>query len=126
MAGAGAGPESTIGGRIAQARFRLAAKRGRTVTQAWLAERAGVSGPTVSQWESGVTEPSLASLRKIAAALGVSPGYLAFGDESDRVPEPVPEGADVLERLTPAVTRPASEIVSKAAAKKPGKRKRAG
>lgn len=77
------GPESTIGGRIAQARFQLAAKRGRNVTQAWLAEQCGVAGPTVSQWESGVAEPTLRSVKKIAAALGVSPGWIAWGDRTD-------------------------------------------
>jgi transcriptional regulator with XRE-family HTH domain len=73
------GPESTIGGRIAQARFQRAAKLGRNVTQAWLAQEVGVSGPTVSQWESGITEPTISSLAKIAKALGVDAGYLAFG-----------------------------------------------
>ena len=77
------GPESTIGGRIAQARFQLAAKRGRNVTQAWLAKEVGVAGPTVSQWESGTTEPTLQSVAKIATALGVSPGWIAWGERTD-------------------------------------------
>jgi transcriptional regulator with XRE-family HTH domain len=75
-----AGPESTIGGRIASARFRLAAQRGKNVTQAWLAAQCGVSGPTVSQWETGVIEPTVSSLKKIAKALGVTVGWLAAGE----------------------------------------------
>jgi transcriptional regulator with XRE-family HTH domain len=78
MAAKKSDPEATIGGRIAQARFQLSAERGK-VTQAWLAKQVGVSGPTVSQWESGVTEPSLASMAKIAKALKVSPSWLAWG-----------------------------------------------
>lgn len=80
MSPAKKGPESTIGGRIASARFSLAARQGKNVTQAWLAKKVGVSGPTVSQWESGVTEPALSSVPKIAAALGVPAGWLAFGE----------------------------------------------
>lgn len=81
------GPEATIGGRIAQARFALAARLGRNVTQAWLAGEVGVSGPTVSQWEAGVTEPTLSSVAKIAAALGVSPGWIAWGETQKAAPE---------------------------------------
>ena len=77
------GAGETIGGRIAQARFSLAAKRGKNVTQAWLAAQCGVSGPTVSQWESGVTEPTIDSVRRIAKALGVSAGWLAFGETAE-------------------------------------------
>ena len=76
-----AGPESSIGVRIATARYRLAAQRGKNVTQAWLAAQCGVSGPTVSQWETGTIEPTVGSLAKIAKALDVSPGWLAFGEE---------------------------------------------
>jgi transcriptional regulator with XRE-family HTH domain len=80
-------PSATIGGRIAQARFGLAAKLGSNVTQAWLAKQVGVSGPTVSQWESGVTEPTISSIAKIAKALSVSPGWLAWGEsEGEQVP----------------------------------------
>jgi transcriptional regulator with XRE-family HTH domain len=96
MCAAKKGPEATIGGRIAQARFSLAARLGRNVTQAWLAEQAGVSGPTVSQWESGVTEPTITSIAKIAAALGTSPGWLAWGEETTyrAVAEPAPAFQD--------------------------------
>lgn len=82
MAAGKSGASGTIGGRIAQARFSLAARLGRNVTQAWLADQCKVSGPTVSQWEAGVTEPTIDSVAKIAKALGVSPGWLAFGEVS--------------------------------------------
>jgi len=48
-----------------------------------LAAQCGVSGPTVSQWESGVTEPTIDSVRRIAKALGVSAGWLAFGETAE-------------------------------------------
>lgn len=81
MSAAKKGPEATIGGRIAHARFSLAARLGKNVTQKWLAEQVGVSGPTVSQWESGVTEPTVGSFAKLGKALGIDPGWLAFGEE---------------------------------------------
>lgn len=92
------GPTETIGGRIAQARYALAAQRGRNVTQAWLASQCGVSGPTVSQWEAGITEPTVASLAKIAIALGVSPGWLAFGETAApaQLPDLEPQISGVL------------------------------
>lgn len=73
---------ATVGDRIKQARLSLAARRGETVTQAWLAARCGVAGPTVSQWEAGIAQPSLPMIPKVAAALQVSAGWLAFGEEA--------------------------------------------
>src|SRR5690348_2170470 len=74
------GPEG-IGQRIRQARLQLAARQGETVTQAWLAAQCQVAGPTVSQWEKGVVSPTLQMVPKIAKALGVSAGWLAFGED---------------------------------------------
>src|SRR3712207_7076020 len=48
-------------------------------TQARLAEEAGVSPTTVSGIESGrISRPHFGTLRKLAGALGVDPGGLAF------------------------------------------------
>ena len=35
----------------------------------------------VCKWEHGQTEPSLSTIEQLAAALGVSPCWLAFGDQ---------------------------------------------
>lgn len=65
-----------IGARIAQLRM----EHGYSIRT--LAERAGVSPSLISNAERGKVEPSLASLRRVAAALGTGPGYfLADPDE---------------------------------------------
>jgi transcriptional regulator with XRE-family HTH domain len=76
-------PPDTLGKRIAQTRLHVGAGRGKLLTQSALARQLGVTPPTVSQWEADASEPELAMIVKIAAALGVSPGYLAFGEASD-------------------------------------------
>ena len=48
-----------------------------------MAASIGVSPGAVSQWENGTTEPSLSVLPKLAQALGVTAGWLAFGEEPD-------------------------------------------
>ena len=79
---------ATVGDRIKQARLTLAATRGETVTQAWLAAQCGVAGPTVSQWEAGIAQPSLSMIPKVAAALRVTAGWLAFGEEVSELINP--------------------------------------
>ena len=37
----------------------------------------------IHEWEEGRCEPSLATIKQLAAALGVSPCWLAFGCEVD-------------------------------------------
>jgi transcriptional regulator with XRE-family HTH domain len=46
------------------------------VTQEELAERTGVSRATISRIESGQQRPRISTIRKLAAALGVSPETL--------------------------------------------------
>lgn len=66
----------SIGRRIAQLRM----EHGYSIRT--LAERAGISPSLISNAERGKVEPSLASLRRVAAALGTGPGYfLAEADE---------------------------------------------
>ena len=57
-----------------------------TLTQQQLAERAGMHKLTVAKLEQGLREPSWATVRALAEALGVD--CLAF---SERPGEPVPE-----------------------------------
>jgi transcriptional regulator with XRE-family HTH domain len=65
-----------MGERLKQARDRL------VLTQKELADRAGVEVMVVSRIERGaVTKPYPSTVRKLAAALGVSPAWLRFGDD---------------------------------------------
>jgi len=73
----------TIGGRIAQARLSEGARRGKLLTQTELATACGVKPQSVSQWEADNTEPSLGTIMKIAKALNVSPGWIAWGERTD-------------------------------------------
>lgn len=53
-----------------------AARQSAGLTQRELAERAGMSSQQLSHYETGLTEPTLANLRRIAAALEIEPGSL--------------------------------------------------
>ena len=69
----------TTGERIRQAR------KSAGMTQAELAERADISLDTIKSVENGRREndlrnPKIETLRKLADALGVTPGYLLYGD----------------------------------------------
>ncbi len=44
------------------------------LTQVAVAANVGVSQPTVSQWEAGIAEPTLANLRRLAAVLALDLG----------------------------------------------------
>jgi transcriptional regulator with XRE-family HTH domain len=49
------------------------------LSQTDLAERIGVSRGAVGQWESGLSEPSNANMRRAADALAVTVDWLASG-----------------------------------------------
>ena len=66
----------TLGNRIKQARERAG------LSQARLATLIGLRQPTVSDWERDEVEPTRANLQAAAQQLGVSPNWLAFGDEN--------------------------------------------
>jgi transcriptional regulator with XRE-family HTH domain len=53
----------------------------RKITQAALAEKAGVSTSLIGQIESGKVEPSIKTLEKIAAALSLSPCFFVSEDD---------------------------------------------
>lgn len=56
---------------------RLRAERERLkLSQAQLAERAGLQASAISHFETGARRPSFRSLRKLAVALGVTTDYL--------------------------------------------------
>ena len=69
---------STVGGRLRQARER------RVMSQEDLARAADVTEATISRIENdryGPPRPS--TIRKLAAALDVEPGWLLFGEEQE-------------------------------------------
>ena len=51
--------------------------------QSEIAERAGVTVPTLSRLERGLQEPHFVTIRRVAAALGVSPRALVDRPDSD-------------------------------------------
>ena len=62
-----------VGRRVREAR------KARQVTQLELAARTGVAHSTVVRIERGQARPQIATVAKIAEALGVDPKWLAFG-----------------------------------------------
>lgn len=70
-----------FGGRLKQARLQFGTNRLATMGQEELGRLLGVTGVTIGRWEDGTREPKkLAILERLAAILGVSAGWLAFGD----------------------------------------------
>ncbi|MPY24332.1 S24 family peptidase [Shewanella sp. YLB-07] len=57
------------------------------LTQIQLSKKVGVSGVTISQWESGDTSPKGENLYKLAKALKCSPDWLLFGENRQTKPE---------------------------------------
>jgi len=70
----------SIGARIAEAR------RSAGFSQKKLAEVLGVGQSTVSQWESGTTQPSVEMFEQLAGLLRTEPAVLAFGGGRHTVP----------------------------------------
>lgn len=68
----------------------------RDLTQAQLAERAGVARSTLGQWEAGWAVPSFGSVMKIARALNVDAGMII---EEQPLPEVDRKLAIHLDRL---------------------------
>lgn len=66
--------------RLELARNAMLERTGKRMTQKQLGDRLGVSDKTVSAWEGGA-EPDLEMIAAVAEALGVTPGWLAFGQE---------------------------------------------
>lgn len=110
----------TLGKRIAQARLRLGADRGKNLTQTELAEMVGVTSPTVSQWEAGSATPDLETIQRLAIVLGVAPSYLAFGPSGAEAtgPRRLTEAEILAARARVAARRAADPTT---AAKKPAR-----
>lgn len=60
--------------------LRTARKRA-GLSQKQLEAKSGIDQPTISRLETGDnTNPTFATVEKLAAALGINPGQLRFGD----------------------------------------------
>lgn len=62
-------------------------RRERGLTQKALAERSGVQVAMLSNYESGLSEPTLGVIRKLSIALSVSADALVFGGEERVAPD---------------------------------------
>ena len=51
------------------------------LSQADLAQKAGVSKDTINRLESGKQRPTFQTICKLAKALGVEPGYIDFSQQ---------------------------------------------
>lgn len=87
------------------------ARQERRLTQAALAERAGVSTGLIGQIESGKVEPSIKTLEKIADAFSLSPCYFVSEDDD---PSSLlrPMNPEVRELLKDPKVRSALELLS--------------
>ena len=70
----------TLGGRIYAARLWQASLQRRPIVQATIADALDVAPQTVGRWEADLKEPNLATIARLAQWLGVSAGWLAFGE----------------------------------------------
>lgn len=70
----------TFGGRLYAARLWKQSVERRSIVQATVAAAMGVTPPSVGRWEADIKEPNLATIARLAQWLGVSPGWLAFGE----------------------------------------------
>lgn len=75
-------------------------RRARGLTQAELAERAGIALETVSRIEQGHTRPTIRTLDKIAGALGIPVRDLFSGEDATPPPAPPQPRSPALRRLT--------------------------
>ena len=73
------GPVAGFAGRLREAREAAG------LTLWGLGDAAGISGPAVSQFEHGPKLPTLETAARLAAALGVRAGWLAFGEPPRKV-----------------------------------------
>lgn len=64
------------------------ARAARGLSQNAVAQAAGVRHPTIIRLEAGASSPSLDTLERVAAALCVSPAWLAYGIGPEQLDEP--------------------------------------
>lgn len=77
---------NAVGDRLTELRQKMGYQ------QKYIAKTLGVSGPTVSQWESGVKEPKKDNLERLADLYGVSTDYLMGRTEETSLAPPFDSG----------------------------------
>ena len=87
-----------------------AAREQARLTQEFLAERIGVSPQYVSDLERGVVGVSVATLKKLCVALGVSSDQILFGADT---PKTLPSFPAQFNRLSPRQQALLGEIIEK-------------
>jgi transcriptional regulator with XRE-family HTH domain len=78
-----------FGQRLGAARREMGTRQSSDVSKAEVGRWLDVSGVQVGNWESGDNTPNIFVIEQLAKRLGVSPGWLAFGQEPKklRLPE---------------------------------------
>ena len=81
------GDLTTVGGRLREARevWSWEHREQPSMTQGRLSELMRVNQSTVSSWERNAAALTIPAIEEIAAILGVSPSWLAFGEGEPRV-----------------------------------------
>lgn len=109
----------TLGKRLKVARLGALERVGRQWSQSQLGVAVDMSSQAVSAWEADTSPPTVEMVEKLARLLGVTPGWLAYGQEP-RFP--------AVEDEQPVPTAPvavAQTYEEQAAAKKIGSKRRA-
>ena len=98
-------------------------RQSKALTQATLAELIGVSQQTIWKWESGINEPDIPTILKIAELFEVTTDYLLGAEmraekdvSGNPLPKPTTVAAHISEsvRMTPEVEARIQEIVEEA------------
>lgn len=95
----------TLGKRLAQARREHAARIHRDVTGPDLAAAVGVSPSAYYKWETDETRPKRLYVERLAALLGVTVGWLDYGQPPKLAPGVAPLGEDAMDVVNPSVDR---------------------
>ncbi len=69
------------------------------LTQKYVALSLGVKGPSVSNWESGKTKPTMENFSALAKLYGVSVDYLLGGDQQQETAFPNPKQQQIFSEL---------------------------
>lgn len=86
---------SNVGKRIKEAREKL------KLTQMDIAKYMGTSRPAVTNWETGMSSPTLYTVHQVATFLQVTPEWLAFGVSTlPKIVHKAPEGTVKVEEVT--------------------------
>lgn len=76
----------TFGTRLSQARRELGVRERKDISPTDLAARLRVAQATVYRWENDEKSPRDDTLLQLATVLGVTPGWLKFGQEPKHQP----------------------------------------